>query len=50
MKTEHDKLLKENEVKSKVKYHWGEKSKSRHLVGRKQINYRFHNTKFINSI
>lgn len=52
MTTEHDKLLKENkdkkeEVKNITRV---EKSKSRHLVGRKQINHGFHNQKFINSV
>lgn len=52
MTTEHDKLLKENkDKKEKVKNITRvEKSKSRHLVGRKQINHGFHNQKFINSV
>lgn len=47
MTTEHDKLLKENkDKKEKVKNITGvEKSKSRHLVGRKEINHGFHKSK-----
>lgn len=47
MTTEHDKLLKENkDKKEKVKNITGvEKPKSRHLVGRKQINHGFHKSK-----
>lgn len=53
MNTEHDKLLKESEVKIK-RGKWDitgvEKSKSRQLVGRKQIKYGFHKSKLTNSI
>lgn len=39
MKTEHDKLLKENEVKKgKVKYHWGGKIQQVQTLGWKKTD------------